>query len=365
MNLRFRCRCGKTLRISQKLAGRKIVCPGCQKKFVIPPEKFNAASEKKPTAPKSPKPAATVSPIDDLESLMRNDRPEERPFDPPIVQPIEPDAAELNYIEDPLVTDKKRKLRIDVVSGPGRPYWKDVLVAFIYPVKNLNNAITFGFIAGIYCLNLFLGFACCLGCIGSIIIFGWISAMMFSVIAETASGSDDLPDVMMKDGIVEDLIKPAFHYIGSFAFALGPATVYSIFLAFDLLPDAMSSGWILTGWLAFGIFLWPMFLQMFAFNALGYLLRIDKIITTIFRTILAYLATWVLLLLTKIDLLLDLVDLLYLRFGVANPLPTTPSFSISIGLFQLILTIYLEIVAMRMIGLYYLHFKNRFTFQLE
>lgn len=43
MAIRVRCKCGKALKIPSQLAGKKVSCPGCQKAFRIPIEKFQAA----------------------------------------------------------------------------------------------------------------------------------------------------------------------------------------------------------------------------------------------------------------------------------------------------------------------------------
>jgi hypothetical protein len=67
MALRFKCKCGKSLKISSQLADKKLLCPGCKKAFRIPAEKFKKAepaTAAKPqsaaakTAPPAPKPKA-------------------------------------------------------------------------------------------------------------------------------------------------------------------------------------------------------------------------------------------------------------------------------------------------------------------
>jgi hypothetical protein len=73
MALRIKCKCGKSLKISSKLADKKLLCPGCNRAFRIPAEKFKAAPDatpataaavKKPPAPKPPTEAPVPAPVE-------------------------------------------------------------------------------------------------------------------------------------------------------------------------------------------------------------------------------------------------------------------------------------------------------------
>jgi len=61
MDLRVKCKCGKTLSIPESLAGRKVGCPGCKKIYRIPAERFQAAGAKQPPRPQPVAAAATAS----------------------------------------------------------------------------------------------------------------------------------------------------------------------------------------------------------------------------------------------------------------------------------------------------------------
>jgi hypothetical protein len=116
-----------------------------------------------------------------------------------------------------------------------------------------------------------------------------------------------------------------------------------------------------------GIFLWPMMLILFALHSLNSLARLDLVFLTIARTFAAYLAIWLLLLLVAV--LMYLPAALWLLSLLNVQTITQPVFlqgrdiviKIGLALFQT----YLMLVAMRIIGLYYLHFKRRFAIVME
>jgi hypothetical protein len=58
MALRFKCKCGKSLKISSQLADKKLLCPGCKKTFRIPAEKFKQAPADPPATAAQGQPAA-------------------------------------------------------------------------------------------------------------------------------------------------------------------------------------------------------------------------------------------------------------------------------------------------------------------
>lgn len=45
MALKVKCKCGKALKIPATLAGKKIACPGCDKRFIIPASRFESAGK--------------------------------------------------------------------------------------------------------------------------------------------------------------------------------------------------------------------------------------------------------------------------------------------------------------------------------
>lgn len=431
MALRVKCRCGKQLQVSSKLADRKISCTSCGWAFSIPKSRFEAApktgqkgaaavpsgTQGAASAPqRQPSgvtlPSAAPPPISPLESLdtepvhldldsaiadlsgtlpeipiadsptdelrLADDPPMhlELAADGPAISapdsaPDDPSTAgeptALNYARDRVErVIPSRSSRTDAISGPVRGFWPDALMSLAYPVRTGGNIITFAIVCIISLFMIPLGMIGCYGLIPILIIFGWKASLYLSVVQETATGSEDLPGIKMEDGFLGDVIIPALKYIGAFAVAVFPAAAYLILMATGVLPDFMVSGVALLAWVAIGLFLWPVFVMLFAFNALDMLIRIDLIFTTIFRTFGAYASIWLMLLLVGITWVLPLVAVAVMAANINVTLPDLdPGSGIAIEAVMNVLDVYLTIVSMRLIGLYYLHFKRRFTLVFE
>lgn len=403
MALRVKCKCGKELQISSKLADKRVSCTGCGRGFVLPKARFEAAAKSSASPAASPpaqppaRPAPRVAPnvtspdrldsgpanlgleveIADLSGSISPMNLTEEPLElslagdgplvdsPPPPPPVS-DTAELEYARDPRVgSNSVGRPGMDAVQGPSRGFWSDAVQSFVYPFRSSSNLVTLGVVCAISLLRIPLGWVGIFGVAGSMIIFGWLCALYLTVIQETAVGSDDLPGIKMEDGFWEDIIKPAFKYIGAYACAIGPAAFYSALMLAGSLPDWMSSPFALLAWLAGGFFLWPVFVLLFAFSALGMLFRLDLIFTTVFRTFFPYIAIWVMILLVGFMWTFPILAVIFARAGFNLALPDLAAtgyvFEVLFNVFDVVLTI----ITMRLIGLYYLHFKSRFTLEFE
>lgn len=429
--IRLKCKCGKILRVTSDLSGKKVKCPGCAAVYRVP--QAPAAAGPQPAAvvktPSAPAPAAAAAPARAAPSSMAfrtavtgpraaenlsseaSSSPSDMdltaaavaatPSELDLLSEIEllpsgpvcpgckkqqPGSAKIcvscgiDLATGERILEKKsgspvsmgyaqdrfqiRRGSKDVVGEPIRSYWADSLHSFVYPVKNLNNAVTLGIIMAIASCRVFLIFGI-FALIGKFIIGGWLAACYLSVVTHTAMGIEALPGVKMEDGPWDDIIKPAFRYAGAFFFALAPAAAFVILLASGALPDFMQSGVALLLWLAGGVFVWPMLVMLFAFEEWKQAYRVDLIITTISRAFLPYLSLWLILLVVGSTSILPVLFPIFDKLGV----DIHPEFLSGNGLLTSILMqavgVYLTIVSMRQIGLYYLHFKNRFTFSFE
>lgn len=408
MALRVKCKCGRKLSIPSKLAGRKLKCPGCQKAFRIPAERFETARRQaegkaaRPAqaaarpAPALPEPTPEPMELDlglggdgssmadlsgeaswvqsgvldnVLDDAARDESAAKAVEAPrPVIQAaVVAELVEAEPIGYAVDAGRRRPTPkaalLDEIQGPRRGFWEDAFLSFAYPFRPGGNAITFVFIGLLACLKLPLQFAGCLGLIGSIIIAGYLAALYFSVIAATAKGSEDLPGIRMEEGFMGDVIAPLLRYIGAHLVALGPAAVLSIALAFGWLPSSFIV--LAPLWWACGAFLMPVCLLLFAFDTPGMLLRPDLIVLTIVRTILPYLAMWA---------MLALVVIFYVVIWLADELERLGLGFLAVdltdlGVFGVVLLypldVYLSIVAMRLVGLYYLHFERRFAIVVE
>lgn len=388
MAIRVRCKCGKSLKISSKLADTKIACPACARSFRIPAEKFSPASQCPRGEPAlsdaaAPAPmslddelAASVSgPIDfsqsDVLNLLEDD---------PV--PAGGDAAALTvldapqqmaYAADPTAKIAAARRPTDPIAGPQRGFWADVGVSFIYPVKGVSNMITLAVIFFVSAigdlvsqiqmglLGLFIRFAC------FVVIGGWFASVYFAVIQETATSSEDLPGLSLEDGWWDGILVPAFRFVGAMGLVLLPAMLLVLLSAMGRVPSSIAS--LAPIWFFGGVFLLPMSLMLFSFQAGATMLRIDLVLVTIAKTILPYLSIWGILLFVSCVIALA-------RGGatVLGQLIGVSMSSISAGGFlgglagRILLSwvgVYFTLVGMRTIGLYYLHFKRRFVFVME
>jgi len=361
--LRVKCKCGKVLKIPSRLAGKAAACPHCKKKYRIPSE---------------PDPQPSHLDLDLLANLPAD--PPANPhgieletnaggeLEPPSAVAVDTDAPiKLGYAREHGTPEASGSRLRDAILDPRRTFWADAIGSFIYPIRNGENIVTLIFILFISAVQEFIPSFGCLGLVCSGIIFGWLAALYFSVIQITATGSDDLPGIRMEDGFYEDIIKPAFLYIGAIAVVLSPSVLLTIAIALGWVPQSM--GAMLPFWIAAGIFLLPITLLLFAFDAPGMIFRLDLIVSTIWRTILPYLAIWLLLSAVGIGLLVtaassSIVDSFMPQF-LLNTSIKQAAIGLSLKVALNMIGTYLTIVAMRAIGLYYLHFKKRFTIVME
>ncbi len=199
------------------------------------------------------------------------------------------------------------------------------------------------------------------GLVLQFIIYGWLAAVYLSVVQDTAAGLEDMPGIKMEQGFIDDIFKPALKFFAATVLAYLPAALFVLFilagasLPFILFPVSI----------VLGVFFWPMIILMFAFGAQETLVRVDLIIGTLLRTLLPYLATWLLLLLVGCMVMATYLAELLARFGLDVAFFDFSGAGLAVKVTVTIVETYLTIVAMRFIGLYYLHFKHRFTFKME
>ncbi|UCE60302.1 MAG: hypothetical protein JSU63_00860, partial [Phycisphaerales bacterium] len=200
------------------------------------------------------------------------------------------------------------------------------------------------------------------------------------IVASAASGDSELPDVNVSSDLVEDLIRPLFAWIGSWAVVFFPATAYLIAAwhmgwlpGINWMQAALGGAgsfwqWFSTGDLlliilvCLGMAAWPITVLCIALGGFTEVYRVDLILLTIIRTFPAYLLTLALMGLA----ILVLVGLENLTANRLTPTPGAgpgPSLgsAIGMGILSTGVRVYLDIVLMRLIGLYYHHFKDRFA----
>lgn len=288
---------------------------------------------------------------------------------PPIASPAGAPTGTMGYASGPSKKGINDPNDDDQISK--NSFWTNAFSSFIYPVMSTGNLLNLIGMMFVSCLILVvssaMSFSVCYVFIGCLILFivlmGWMCAFYLSVVQETAAGISNLPGFKMEDGLWDDAFKPAFTFIGAIASVFLPSICLLFLSAWGLLPSSMD--FLITVWWFVGLFLLPMSVLLFALGVPGVIFRIDLIIVTIFRTFLPYLAIWLMLFLVGILYLIAASASILGTIGISAYLPDIPNLGWFSPFIIQIINVYLMVVAMRIIGLYYLHFKNRFAIVME
>ncbi|MBI5765169.1 MAG: hypothetical protein HZA51_16760 [Planctomycetes bacterium] len=384
MALRIRCTCGKTLAVPDSLMGRKVACPGCKKTYRATPP----APEQKSEIELPPiDPASTPSELNLLEGIELMPRigptcPRCKKAQPPearicvtcgvdlltgksVFDKSSGGPTALSYAENTKPGLRARAAGREIVGEPKRSYAADALLAFAYPVKSGRDLLTLLAIEVVALLLVVFRLPFMLMLPEQIILNGWLAAVYLRVVEHTAIAVDELPGIRWDDGPIEDIIKPGFRFAGALLCALTPAALFAVLLATGLIPPPLRSIAVILTWLAAGVFMWPLLVILFTFGATGKLYRIDLLIQAVFRTAQAYFILWILLLFVGACFLLPIIGPILDGYGVKNSLPSIDDLGIGGAVAIQALGVYLMLVAMRQIGLYYLHFKNRIAFLFD
>ena len=249
-----------------------------------------------------------------------------------------------------------------------RGYWNNLLFTASF-VRLPRNLIIFVIVWFMLCVaRIVLPWAPLIGPVGTWIILSWYCAFRFSVIMETSTGKDELPDFDLTDGVWDGMVLPFFKWIGSWLIIFAPAFVFAIvalqtmvaasggFIA--LLSGGLTSmmqGAIAAEAIVFvllllaGLVIWPILILCVALGGFASVARVDLMVVTVFKTFPMYLLT------------------VAVVFGTAFLVPTVEAISAGIPgqIVSIGVALYVEIIAMRVIGLYYFHFKHRFAWSWE
>ncbi len=389
MALRIRCTCGKTLAVPEALLGKKVACPGCKRTYrATPPVKSpsrESASEFELPQIDSASSPSELNLLDGIELMPRptggtcpvckKAQPAEARIcitcgidlatGKSILDTSGTAPANLSYAENTRPGLRAKAANRHIAGEPLRGYWADVALAFVYPVKSGRDILTLLVIFVVAIAAVILRPFGCFMLVGRFIMNGWLASVYLTVVEQTAIAVDELPGIRWEDGPWDDIIKPGLKFLGAFICTLAPAALCTVLMTTGIIPAPFRSITVVLVWLAGGLFLWPIFVILFTFDATNKLHRLDLIITTIFRTAKAYFVLWCLLLVVGLCFLLPILQPILEGYGIQSSLPSIQDWGFYGAVALQLLGVYLMLVAMRQIGLYYLHFKNRFTFLFE
>lgn len=343
----FTCECGAKYRFAESAIGRRAKCKKCGTSFLLAPNSSGTTI----SVAKDPAPPPSVSRPPVTRARITT---EDRGSAPPPVIP-----SPLETLSPPLF----------VKADPSRGYVSSILWTLVFPSTPHNLAT---FIALWLALTMgplvpFIGFF-----IGLFLLF-WYAAFCFLVVSSAAAGDSDLPRVGFSGDVVEEYLYPALRWSVSWMVVMFPAGLYLAFLSWQgnsppwqAVPmkladvkDSIAGGLdpallILVG---LGFAAWPITILCIALGGVGAALRVDLTFRTVVRTVDTYLITLLLLsgALGLAAVTGDLLEKTLTRKG-GPPGGGAMSYFLGVGI-----ELYCSIVLMRMIGLYYHHFKSRFA----
>jgi len=248
------------------------------------------------------------------------------------------------------------------VVGPEMPFWQDLLRSFGF-FLDPSNLITY-LILGIapFVLSWIPIGGIVLGLIADL----YIAAFYMAIVRDTAAGEDRLPEVVWMSSPF-DLVMPLVHFLGITALAMLPAMI-QVLASFDggdlwafidhvvQAPDRP----VVRGLTILGLLFWPVMILAVAIGGSFRGLWPHRMVWTVFRAPLPYLAVCGMLIiavslwcLPHLSMVQAQVDKLGRR--------AIPAFFFARDLIGM----YGMIVAMRTIGLFYRHYKHRFPWAAE
>ncbi len=234
-----------------------------------------------------------------------------------------------------------------------------------------GDLITFVVVALVVLSQIPLKIACgtCIGAVfgilGLVIIHGWYMAYRLNVVLGAAAGDQELPNLTLGD-VWEGIIIPWVKWMSASIAALLPFIIGLVYLLvlgvavggalapllnaltgkfLEALEKQEALGLVLGGLLLLlPQLLWPMMVLVVAVGGVRCLVRFDLMFLTIFKTFPAY----------ALVVVLTLV-------GVIGPGLLPLGEGIGVAVVLIVVEVYANIFAMRVIGLYYHHFKQRFA----
>jgi len=193
---------------------------------------------------------------------------------------------------------------------------------------------------------------------GGLVVQGLLAAFYLNVIVETAGGADKLPRFSVSE-FWEDAIRPLLLFLGSMLLVMVPAVAVYV-----LAPSTTAFG-LPRILIVVGLFCWPATILMVAIGDGFRSLRPALVLRTILSAFAPYLAIWIMLLLAAVPTYLPEL----LTSGASDELSVAAERGRVPILAQVLAaraaSAYTMIVGMRLIGLYYRHFKERFPWRAE
>ncbi|GMU21288.1 MAG: hypothetical protein AMXMBFR13_13810 [Phycisphaerae bacterium] len=374
MSIQYTCACGALIRLPAAATGRKAKCKSCGTIFRVPEATAlappsgqvpaAAAPAKAGRAPQAHGERADDWLLDFADSETRATGEPVRVVDltpPPLVQ--EDDRPGQRFLDAQGARPAEDR---DWIIAPQRSFWADLAASFFF-FLNGSSLVTFIVISFVAMWDALVSYAPgFLSLMGHALINGYLCAFYMNVIRETASGEDELPGVSVTS-VLDDILFPLAQFIGTWAVALAPAVITLVLFvnssdeltALHAMDPSLWPG-VVYALGVVGLALWPVIVLGVAIGGGFNGLWPHVIIRTALGAPLAYLAILAALIVATAFMMLPWFDFFGLR---AANLPIGAI--VGLALVSIILGEYSAIVSMRVIGLFYRHFKHRFPWVAE
>lgn len=359
-------------------------CPGCNARFRLPP----GAEGRKVRCTKCGHVSQVPAKDEDAGPIPLAGEPDDffAEAAAAAARSREPAPGSQSVVHDPAASDPRvleeaeemvRAGRVSDLRAPGRGFWADAGWSFLF-VTTPNNAVTFIILWAMLGVRTLVLLVPCVGLIVYMILTGYVWSFLLNCVGEAASGEDDLPALRFTEGVWEDMILPILKFLGvSFLLAVPPMTF--LFFALKLQSQGLANvlatmfspissvggsgvAVVVPFFLlcAASLLLWPIAILVVAIGGITDLARVDLIVRTVIRTFVPYLAIFLL-----VAVAFGMKVGIALLVSHASSSGSIQVNSLVVHVLMLGVQIYFDIVTMRIIGLYYRHFKDRFAWSWE
>ena len=351
-----------------------------------------ATEPKKPAAPPPKKPAAAPPPPKKPAAPAKKKPTPKRPAEEPIYavaeevsdgewaalakggEKVAPAAALEPEAEATAVADTAYHPHHDAdhfvaegraLAAEGRPrrgFWADVAWTFLLFTEP-NSLVMLGVVFFLFALLPVLQFSLCIALIASFIVWGWVCSYWFKVILSAANGEDRLPSLSLTEGWLDDIIIPFFKFLGASLLAGIPAVAAGVLVGLvvvganvqDALDDPFGPATaVFFAFIGVYALVCPIVLMVIAIGGIAAVVRVDLMVISVARAFLPYLAVCV---------LVGGTWFLYISAEqLASGVTGGQAWGLSVtSVVTALFKAYFGIVSMRIVGLYYHHFKKRFA----
>lgn len=354
-----RCPCGAKLRLAAESAGMKIRCPKCRQMVSVPA----IASPSQAAVRTSHEPASTAQPRLALaerekcymcHSLL--------PVDSAKCRRCGYDRTTRSYATEEQLRENAGWSRTPD-EGPGRrTFWNDALLTLVC-FADTNNLIALGFVSMVAVFGVLaqIGMAC-----AGFIVNGWLAGYYITVLEHAASGEEELPPLTLTEGWIDGVFRPALQFAISWIVVMLPALFCGIAVgvgASAVIDSAITGRFhptvVLTlAMLVVGTFCWPAaIILMVTWSAID-VIRVDRWLQIIGRTLPSYLAMWLMLLAV-------LAVQIAISVFVGGGLAAIGRTGLTVSLVAAVISTVGWVMTMRIIGLFYFHNRRHFSWEKD